>query len=373
MIITDRSRIESGDDCLRKRFWSYQYNGWGLEPDGPPPVDLAYGIGFHEGAEVLAREGPFEDALKNLTQHTDKIQGVTADLLQKKDEYRTLGYGHLRTLSEFILPSLRERYDVVGVETEIVLPLSHDVLDLTRLDVAFKDRETGVNYYVEWKTDSNPSDIGSRMQFNLQFVLGIAALEKALGEPVVGSIIIGVDKGTKRGPSPTESKKGITGERRLSPFTYAYCQDNGFIKQWRLEWTKNWINTPIWTSMTPAEWWMTLQEISPDSARDQFVITEPLYWERAAYESAIRQIVAQERRLEEGTIAVASGADADSIDEYFKMSRKNCRNDGGYRKPCPFIDLCHFGKDSAPLEWGFKWRTENHPLEATLRKRPPTI
>lgn len=372
MIVTDRSRIETTGDCARKRYWAYEYGGWGIRREGVSE-DLAYGLGFHEGAEVLARGGGLEDALARLKAKTDTIVGVTLDLLKKSDEYYTLGYGHLRTLQAQILPDLRARYEIVGIETEIVLPLSDDVLDMNRLDIGLKDKQTGDNYYVEWKTDANPSDIQERMQYNLQFVLGVATLQKALAEPVVGSIIIGVDKGRKSGPSPLERKDGITGERRDSPFTYAYSKDTGFGIEWDLEWRKGWKKKPVWSVLSVGEWYGWLMENAPNVPREQFVITPPLMWEKADFERMARQIVAQERRLAQGTaLSVTAAEDAVSavLDEYFPMNRKNCKNDGAFRKKCQYIDVCHGCAGADPLSWGYQWREENHPLEATIRKRP---
>ncbi len=373
-IVSDRTRMEATEDCYRKRYWGYQYGDWGLEPDGPVAVDLAYGLAFHEGAEVLGLGGSLADALTVAKRWTSRIEGVTIDGLAKSDEYYALAYGHLRTFHEVILPALMERYTIRAVELESVLPLADDVLDMTRLDIALQDKQTGDNYYVEYKTDTNPSDIGHRMEFNLQFVLGVAALSRALSEPVTGSIIIGVDKGPKRGPSEKEKAAGKTGERREGPFTYAYALDTGFDTKWRLEWTRNWKKLAPWSVMTPMEWYEKLILLAPDVAREQFVISEPIIWTEEAFISTARQVVARERRIKEGVIQMNSTASPefarDILDEYFPMSRKNCRNDGGYKRPCPFIDLCHFAVGVDPLSRGYRWRGVNHPLEVTVRRRP---
>jgi len=375
MIITDRSRIESWFDCPRKRYWMYEFLGWGVVPDGPPPEDLAYGIAFHEGAEMLMIGKSLSEALNAGYKHIDLIQGITVDGIPKRDEFRALFYGHLRTLSEQFMPRILERYDVVSVEEEIALPLGPDVVDATRLDVGLREKETGDIYYVEWKTDSNPSDIGPRMEYNLQFVLGVAALRKVLGERVVGSLIVGVDKGQKRGPTESEREDGKSGYRRESPFTYAYFKDNGWSKEWRLKWTKNWKKTPVWTVIGLDEWYKLLQEMNPVISLEQFTISTPVRWTPESFASAAEQIVTLERRIDEGcrsiqTSGITTAQRESILNQYFPMNRKNCRNDGGYKRTCPFAEMCHLRQGLSPLDWGFTWRVENHPLEATIRNRP---
>ncbi len=366
-IVTDRSRIECGWACPRKRYWAYEYNGWGLEPEGTVNVDLAYGLAFHEGAEILARGGTLAEALERAHGWTDKIEGVTIDGLPKKDEYYALAYGHLRTLSESILPRLLEDYTCLAVEEEIVLPLDPGgkVLDLTRLDIGFKDKATGLNYNIEWKTSANPSNIAGEMKYNVQFLLNCKALSLAIKEPVQGTIIVGVDKGRNGYPSAADTKLGLTGNRRESPFTYAYMKDTGFTQEWRLEWTKGWKKTPVWTTNTDSvvAWYAKLHSLDANCANDQFVIANPIQWEEETYKRIAKQLVLAETQS-------ASMDPLLSIDEVFPMHLTNCHNDGGYKRACPFIDLCHFGKATAPLEWGYKWRTANHPLEETIRRRP---
>lgn len=371
---TDRTRIEATYDCARKRFWGWEYGGWGLSPEGEGSEDLLYGIAYHEGAEILAKGGTLDDALKAAYRSCDKIGGVTIDGLGKDKEYRALAYGHLRTLHESILPELREQYDIVGVETEIALPLADDLLDLTRLDVAFRDKKTKENYYVEWKTSSDPSKIREEMEYNIQFVLNVEALARALKEPVVGTIIVGVDKGRKGWPSETEKKAGLSGNRRESPFTYAYLCDDGWTKEWSLKWKKYWKKVPTFNVMPAEEWYQQLGTIAPGVAKEQFTVPPPIVWDQNDFERTKRQVVAMEKRVATATTSLASSEAAGMaaiLDEHFPMNRKNCLQDGGFRgHRCPFIDLCHGAAAQDPLSWGYKWRETNHPLEETLREKP---
>ncbi len=383
MIPTDRSRIETTHACNRARFWGYEYDGMGLVQDGPPPVDLCYGLAFHEGADHLVAGGTLEEALAIGKAWTDKITTTTTDGHPASEEYYALLYGHLRALSEYFLPRFLGRYEVLCAETEMVMELSPSVAGLFRLDLGVRDRWTGGAYNVEWKTDSNPSDIHLRMEYYLQLLLEAKALSNHLGgEHVSGTIIIGVDKGSKTGPTAGDYKAGKAfGERRKSPFTYAYRRDKGNGPEYRRKYTANWELIPVWKNFGLQEWYDMLMsgagiEDDPLDPFELFVETPPVRFNEERYQSIARQIDTFETDIALGasavvvnTAAFGNGEEVQVIlDRFFPQDFGQCKNFMGYRRQCSFFDLCHGAAALDPYSNGYVKREPNHALETTLKE-----
>jgi hypothetical protein len=402
----DRSRLELLlDHCWREFYYLYEHdlstggaNGIGIVPKGPMPVDLAYGLAFHEGAQVIAEQHQRPDAcigaprgangecpvlteaLAKARAMTELIDGTTVDGYPRKDEYYALAYGHLRTFHDYLWPRLIQRYEVLACETEMVLPLSRDLIYSTRLDLGVRDRASGMVYNWSYKTDSSPDDIRERMQFHMQHLMEDAALAAHLGERCYGTIIFGIDKGSKGHASTRDLKAGKGGgERRLSPFTYGFVRDSGIALTYSSKYqsAKGWERFPVWLDYPggSAGWydWLLEHEFDP---YEQFVEVPPILFDDERYESVKRQIVAIDERLHVGRIAttrIQSGElyEDDLFnarrDAHYPQNFLNCQKDGGYKKFCPYIDLCHGAGDGGAREM-FKPRVPNHPIEVTLQQ-----
>lgn len=380
----DRSRIEEWYRCPRKYYWGYLHDGVGLVPEGPTPVDLCYGLAFHNGAEEIAYGHGLDAALAAAKEQTDRIEGTTLDGLPRKDEYYALAYGHLRAFYQFLWPRVLSRYDLLAVETEMVLPLSDDLVYGTRLDLGVRDKQTRMAYNWEYKTDSNPSDIGERMRYYLQLLLETKCLAEHLGEYVHGTIICGIDKGSKGRATERDRELGKgTCERRLSPFTYYYAKSDTFEDTVSIKYQrgKGWERRPTWLYPGGSEgWFEKLIDLKFDMF-GQFAETPPVRYDEDRFQRIKRQIVAMEHRVNEGMFWIKADQDpvicstpavrdteTKDIEDYFGQNFQNCLNDGDYKRPCPFVDLCHNAADLDPLGSGYKYRTSNHPVEETINE-----
>lgn len=348
------------------------------------PVDLAYGLAFHEGAEILVMGGTLEAALKKGKEYTDQIVGITVDLLPQKDEYYALLYGHLRALSEAFLPAFFLKYEVLLAETETVMGLSPNLVGLFRNDLVVRSKADGLAYNVEWKTDSYPADIHTRMEFYLQLLLETKAASNYLKEHVHGTIIIAVDKGGKKGATEGDKKVGKTsGERRISPLTYTYHKDTGFRGTYSYGYKsgRDWSRVPTWTGqLSSPEWWDILTGDLGFAPLELFCETPPVTFDSERFASVERQLVGVEGRIGAGVRAITDGAtgtimgDGSNssgyalLDEHFPQNFQNCKNDGGFKKECPMTDICFRNAADDPLKWGYRFRQPNHPLEETIKE-----
>lgn len=318
-----------------------------------------------------------EDALVAGKHYTDQIVGITVDGHQQRDEYYALLYGHLRAFRDVMLPRFYEEYDVLVRETEMIVPFSDDLIYGTRLDLGVRSKATGMAYNVEYKTDSSPSDIMQRMKWHLQMMLESAALSAHLKEEVHGSIVIGIDKGAKRGPTGGDFAMGkSSGERRLSPFTYAYVKDAGTFPEYSFDWKggKGWRRCIPWVESTPEVWYETMITEMAFDPTTIFVQSTPIEFDPIKYEHVKRQIAFMEARIATGVTHMDTHDypkwNAAQLDEFFPQNFSNCQNDGGYKRQCPFTDLCHLGGIETN-EWLYKERVPNHPLEMTLHRKDP--
>lgn len=370
MRVVDRSRIETYFKCPRQRYYGYEVGGTGITRVGSTPIDLAYGLAFHEAADVILGGGKWQDGYAAGLPKLASQEGLTVDGLRVADEYAALLYGHVRAFGEWIAPSILARFDVLCKETEMALQLAPDVLYLARLDLGVRDKSSGFVYNFEYKTDRDPSNIYSRMEFYLQMMLESACMAAHTGEVCHGSIVLGIEKGARKGPTEADKRNGLTsGERRLSPFTYAYRKVTPEGTDYRIDYTaaKGWERFPVWTFSGGAEGWY--ERMTSDlgfNPTSQFVETLPIRFDESRWESVKRQIVAMEARLGDAALGVDLLQTTDEMrDMFYPQNFANCKNDGGYGRQCAFVDLCHFGGDPAD-DAVWTPRVPNHPLEESL-------
>src|ERR1700733_6736868 len=120
IIYTDRSRIETGEHCLRKRYWNFHYEGQGIDRVGLK-LDAEIGSATHLGVEYLlhgksaneaasfAREylrGVFEEARVDLGALTEGDRG----LYQEAPE---LAEALVRAWATVRLPFYLKEYEVL--------------------------------------------------------------------------------------------------------------------------------------------------------------------------------------------------------------------------------------------------------------------
>jgi hypothetical protein len=347
----------------------YEHKGRGLVPRGTS-LDLLFGGGIHRGLDEIVVTGNLDAANRYLMQDIQPIEETTTDGEDTRLELEALGKGLLLTFHTYTLPLIKKEYDIVSTEQEIILPISDNLYWLTRIDGGLKRRKGGLSSVLEYKTTANPQALVSEAEYNLQYLMESAALESSLGEYVGGCNLLGLSKGNKYRATQAEQANGMHGVRRYSPFTYAYWSGDPFISaqtEYSLKRRAGFTNrVPTWLYPGLDKWLSEDYLFSSNTvqfAKDQIFMPPAIPLDRQRFESVKRQVIALEEWIADGVEFINNKPEDTEIllDTYFPQNTRNCDNDGGYRKPCPFIPICHHGESyDSDL---YQWREANHPAE----------
>jgi len=180
VIYTDRSRIETGQRCLRKRYWEYHYQlptmlHAGLQP-AKPALELTVGSAVHKGVELLLQAAmtlDYTPPLNSIDLDTAIFAGLAdfdaawqpwleqSDAFQDSSESNQLLSYQLteaRALIEALIAAfyyaptglqlLTENYEILAVEQEIAVPLTDWLVLNSRPDAILRHRRTG--QYFPW-------------------------------------------------------------------------------------------------------------------------------------------------------------------------------------------------------------------------------
>ncbi len=353
----DRSRVEAGHQCQRKRFWSYHYDGRGITPviEG---LDLTFGKAIHADLEYQLN-GWGHAAMPDMAASTKLPDGGTQD-----QEWAVLYRGLTGTFKEWVLPSILETYEVLGTEVELTTELAPGIQWMTRLDAVLRRKADGLYFVLEAKTSSWMDKLFAGLPYNFQLLMEVESLRRAWdkgSEEMGGALVLAFNKGQNRSVSDAERRRGLEGKRRLSPFTYWYArtQANG-LTDYSLEYKAGWDRMPTWTI---PDWWQMMKERWSDAAREQVQLWPSVSFDTLRVESIIRQIVGQEKQ----NVAYETNdwqRPGEALDFFWPQNFGACMDFG---RPCPFADCCFsptIGRD--PLASGqYVVRDPNHKQELT--------
>ena len=245
LYLFDRSRLECSADCLRKRFWLYDFLGIGIVKAKETPYwPYLTGTFIHEGVEMVLKGFPGRDAATiSARAYEEKYAPVVTDpdlsperqailqmeLAQEVDLVKALVYGW----SLVGYPRLLASYDLVegGIEQEeeISWLLSTgngneqvEMKLLTRTDILAKGKESGMGILFNLKSVGDPSDRWRNSFTRDQQTLTEAiAVENRLGIQIDGVIIEGLVKGKN-----SEYPKGSGFWQSSSMLIYAWVKDS---------------------------------------------------------------------------------------------------------------------------------------------------
>jgi len=386
MRVSDRSRYEEYFKCPRKRYYGYEYGGRGIVGLGSNE-DLAFGSGIHNGLEELILTGDFDLALKRLEAEIKDVEGETADGYPKLDEFYALGYGMLSLFKTQVLPKQKEQFDIKDTELEIVLELTNDLIWMSRIDAHLlrKAKGTHLPYVWEYKTSATnyADELVNSAQDNFQFLMEAAALEHHYdtvgGDSplyVGGTQLLVLLKGVKTWASATEEARGIKGQRRMGPFTYAYHKSDPFhadpgVDEWQPKYHAGWTRVPIWIYPGLEKYYSEefFYDTKHKSYKDNMGLIfqpPPISLDRKKFENLKTQIINVEFMIEEGVKAINATPEMTetTLDMFFPQNFLNCHKDGGFnKKDCPYVPVCHGGDSPDPADGVYRWREPNHPFE----------
>lgn len=219
-----------------------------------------------------------------------------------------------------------ERYEILHVEKEMPVNLTSDLVLATRSDVIVRERSTKRIYVINWKTFGNASDKkdwNGKWLRDIQMKTEALAAEGFLGEPVSGTIVEGLYKGTKK---DGQLRSGLI-------YAYKTMLPSGTVV-YQPEYTnrKGWTRFPVWEEEFPngkgvTAWveWLPLEELET-----YFVTSAPILKNRSVVDDWIKQVVTRETDAEH---LLSSTSEEDRL-IFFEQ------NWGSHCNYCPFIDVC---------------------------------
>ena len=267
----------------------------------------------------------------------------------------------------------------MGIEQEIIIPLSPDIQYCTRLDKILQSKESGLLYNMNYKTTSYMNDLRSSLEYSMQLMMEAEAARIAMGANVSGSIVLGFDKGSKRAVSEAEKKRGLTGKRILSPYTYAYYKGgeedpwDPLSVQYSIAYRNGWKRFGVFDTKGGSlldccdKWWNMLDE---RIKMGTFSILPPIYHSEETIESIKKQIISMENLFQADPIDIEEIPGM--LDIAFPQNLKNCNQHAGFmHHTCPYKPLCWDNEEPESLIGGmYKWREINHPYEDQFVAHP---
>lgn len=368
----DRSRWEVDQECRRKRYLMYEYQGRGIRLPSHS-WELGFGGAWHEGAKKYNITGDIIAAVSDAKIYlAPYIEGLSE---KAWFEAESLLEGLLRGWERSTARAkLDEQYEVVDTERELLYTAEPPFRFACRPDQILRSRKTGGLAYLEFKTTSSiKAEWFRQWQRAPQLLSATLAVQETYGEPLEHAIVQPIYKGWQ------------SDFRLESPFVSAWRNVSGPVVQWAAKRPTSWKG---WERVEAREigypaWLGCLGQEALDA---NFPITMPIYmppemvqrwWRQARLREA--EIAATREKLkgiEEGlTLADLTtiertdlrGLRDHVLDLHFPQNFKSCEPTWG-RKGCMCLNACwleNCGDD--PLGQGYEFREPHHEEEIRLR------
>lgn len=398
VIVTDRSRINEGRKCQRKRWIKYEAMGTGLESRWRSE-DLELGSAVHEGldkvmtgftAEIAADEarqsflGTKELEIENDNGAMWSALPEVAQLL--REEQAALTYALVWTFGKRLAGRLLEEYEVLSAEEEINWLLGdgeRPIVMMSRPDGVWRRRSDGQLFVVSYKTSKKfePWTLENLECDSQGLTEGMAAWARYGGKPL-GILYFYLLKGTKYQDKelgvkrytnslvrPWMNEQAGMGDLLPSQFAMEYeFYEPTEGKTRRLG--KGWKRVDIWTMMDLGEWLRWLDEglVQPELGRDWLgeAIAEPQV--RPFSEEPARRWVdgaAHGERVQTSyNLIVRQRADERTLDAFIPLSDQACFQFG---RRCFAFDTCFRGVTIEQKVVSGDWvaRKANHKQEGS--------
>ncbi len=340
ILLTDRSTIETDQTCGMARWWYKEEGGQGISP-AAEPVYFAQGRQIHEDMAGLAESSDPLAWVKELensySEHTNAMS-----LQEKELHYRRFGW--LYAYAIFHEPKIREEYENLAVEQELVL--DRDPLWIECIpDRVLVHRVTGKMVYQEYKTAKtiNKGWVES-WPYAIQIHLGLQAATEEYQKPLAFGQIIGLVKGVDR-------------DGRLShPYVYGYVGKSG---GWSSAYKTGLTPTGVWEYPEGIEAWV--RKCGDETAASMFPRSLPIFLNTPMVEKLVSARLYRERVIE--SVREECRDDLNVRSAYFEPCTKQCKPVIGQQ--CAYLAACHNAQTgSDPIGSGmYVTRTPHHELE----------
>jgi len=363
-IVTSRSAYVTGMSCRRKRYLMYEapnstpVRGWQRRKlDLPPTV----GIYTHLGVSALFNGSTIEEAVAHAcSKFLDEAKSrgieeanVADDLMFLLHEQQAMIEGLLRAWNRVRLPRLLEEYEVLAVEREEFTWLSEEAPRVglqSRCDAILRRKSDSRIFIYNPKTVANADGRWSRQwEVDTQLMTETLAVTKRMGERVAGVLIEGFLKGARLEDKnlPITRRQNsllIYGFRlpgsppiRTTLYDHAYHRGGG------------WQRFPVWEETfaqqletersSPLAYWVNW--LPQEFVEEQFQPIPPIMCNDEAIESAIRQMVAEERRVRFTRDTTDNANDPTMLRDLLDGTAPQNTHSCTYPSTCSMYAICH--------------------------------
>lgn len=343
ILLDDRSGMEQDWKCGMSYYWNRVHGGTGMVPAEEADYFLV-GRQIHEDFDHLARMELSEEAIQ---EYALRLIPDSINQVDLEPAYRRAGWFIAYAL--FIEPLIREEWENVSVESEIILDRSPLWMCVTP-DRVLRSRRTGELVYEEYKsTKFNNKGWHDYWPYAVQVHLGLLAVEEELGEPLAYGRIRGLEKGYEK-----------DGKLR-HPYVWAYYDEKQ--DRWQQEYKYGLTLRPIWEYPGGIFEWVKV--CGEETAKEMFPVSRPLFLNRRIIEPMLnRRIIRMQeiRDFKDGSM----GPDADR-QLVFEARYTQCNPVIG--APCAYLSACHNGEVNAdPIGSGvYVPRIPHHEIERVMR------
>lgn len=417
--VTDRTRIQTHQECPRKRYWRNEYKT-PPDPEGREqpngivpnlnPIPFVKGGAIHKGVEFFNNQlmnGEVIDVEAGvaaaLTYYEEKAASEELQLEPGEITPENYVYNEQKALIEFgvrgyahaRIPYHRTTYRPVAVEQERLVKLADDLVLMGRSDADLQRYDTKGYYIFSFKTSfawDNPNDTTGANLIELGHKIDNQGISEAvLFEAITGQRVDGIhmeffingsrkkdykDKGTRKQDTWTVRpwmKQGIVSGDDLFAWKYYFEGRDGFNHSLG----KSYKRVNIWEIMPVKDWVELLisGKVQPDQGdpfRGVFIAPTPIYRDDQDVVSWVTEVVAQEQAVVSAMEKIRNETDEAKkqvlLDQNFPRYRHSCINK--YRKVCPYFVLCWGGQgvEKNPVGSGmFKARSPHHDYEIELQ------
>lgn len=352
LFLEDRSGAELDDKCGQAYFWNRLFGGTGIV-EKVESKHLSVGALIHEDLHFLAE-------MKDISESAlGKVVDGIVDALSPEDKqndsqmatlYRRLGWFIAWGL--FYEPTVREKYDTISTEGELVLDRDPLWVSITPDRVVRAKSDRHIEYWEYKSTISASTKWMMSWMYKIQLHLGIKVISEELEEEVKFAQVIGLMKGSEdwqgnlRHPYVSAWRNLETGA-----WTHDYTKSRGAA------WTKAF----VWDYPDGILAWV--KKCGQEVAHDQFPMSPPVMLNEPMLDEWILRRTFRQRRvhsnahLSDGPLGVKMHVLT------FEKRQNQCRPPFG--DACPYVQACwnaEVGKD--PIGSGnYVVRKPHHNLE----------
>ncbi len=353
---TDRSAASTDQTCGYKYWLSRKEGVRGIVPK-LEPFYFKIGRETHEDMHTLAlldSRDLREEALKEMVQAI--IAPLTAedyeDVPKMEILWRRLGW--MVAWALYIEPRIRERYNTIQTEMEIILDRDPLWVGVTP-DRVLEAKADGHLEYLEYKTAlrADKKWLDSWL-YKIQLHLGIAAVQEELGKKVEFAQICGLMKGSLNYKT----------NRLMHPYVWAYY--NSSSTEWTHDYAKArsaaWEAAPVWDFKGGIVEWV--KRCGYEVASDQFPRSAPVFLNERILNGWVMRRTHRERVIRAVQDECRTNMTAREL--YFPRNEDACRPPFG--DACPYLIACWNATISQdPSRYlDFEPRQPHHEIELAI-------